>query len=151
MIFHRNERRQTIFRILNVSLIVTFLMNAVGCYTFKQIAPTASATRIVDEMALTLLSLSKGKRAKLELKDGSVVEGIIEGYDGQTLRMKMLTWRKIKEVVSIERADISTIHVRSLSTRATIGAGAILLGLTAAIIIITIIDPFHFGFAPQNI
>ncbi|MBT5872191.1 MAG: hypothetical protein HOH43_02130 [Candidatus Latescibacteria bacterium] len=151
MPFHSNERCQTIIRILNAALILSFLMNVVGCYTFKQIAPTAGATSIADELDQTLLSLSKGKRAKLELKDGSMVEGIMEEYDGQILRMETLTWRKIKQVVTIERANISAVHVRSLSTRATIGASAILLGLTAAIIMITIIGPFNIGFAPQNI
>jgi hypothetical protein len=149
--FNSNERCQTIIRILNAALIFSLLMNTIGCYTFQQIAPTAGATSIADELDQTLLSLSKGKRAKLELKDGSIVEGIVEEYDGQILRMETLTWRKIKQVVAIERADISAIHVRSLSTRATIGASALLLGLTAAIIIITIIAPFNIGFVPQNI
>jgi hypothetical protein len=98
-----------------------------------------------------LASLSNGTRIKVELSDGTTVEGIVQDYDGAKLEIGTKTWRGTAEVISVNESDIIAIHLRRISTKVTIGAGALILGIITTIIIITVMDPFHIGFAPQNI
>ena len=132
-------------------LILGFLIDTLGCASFRAVKSTASEEIFAQDRQQALSDLSKGDPVKLELGDGTKLEGVFQKYDGAILELESKSWRGIPEVRSIEASDISEIQIRRFSPMATIGAGLLILGIITTIIVITIVDPFDFGFGPQNI
>ena len=132
-------------------LILGFLIDTLGCTSFRAVNLTASGEILVEQRHRALSDLSRGDSVRLELHDGTELEGVFQEYDGAILELESKSWRGIPEVRAIKTSDISEIQIRRFSPMATIGAGVLILGIITTIIVITIVDPFDFGFAPQNI
>ena len=130
-------------------LVLCILVNTFGFTSFNTVNSTASGRSSQRRRALS--DIAKGDPVKLELGDGTKLEGVFQEYDGAILELESKSWRGIPEVRSIEASDISEIQVREFNPKATIGASVLILGIITTIIVITIVDPFDFGFAPQNI
>jgi hypothetical protein len=123
-------------RILRGCLVLTILMNTVGCYNFKQIGsidalPDAHASEELDQV---LSSLSVGKTVKVKLRDGSEVEGKVKDYSSPILKIERRTSQGRKEVIDVVRTDIDAIYMKNFSVVKTAGGA---LGMMGSLVVVS--------------